>query len=74
MLLGVYSSSASQHLCPDRFALCLGAVGICRAALSEALLPALLQCVQGPCDHYLWGELTDSYSPTPVTLQWYGMM
>lgn len=61
--------------CPNGFApLCLGAAGVCRAALSEALLPALLQCVQGPCDHYLWGELIDSYSSSCDSLQgWDGV-
>ena len=41
----------------------LGAAGVCRAALGEALLPALLQCVQGPCDHHVWGEAAP---PRPV--------
>lgn len=36
--------------------LVLGAAGVRRAALSEAVLPALLQCIQGPCDHHVWGE------------------
>lgn len=41
---------------PHRPCLVLGAAGVCRAALGEAVLPALLQCVQGPCDHHVWGE------------------
>lgn len=38
-------------------ALLPGATGVRRAALGEAVLPALLQRVQGPCDHHVWGEL-----------------
>lgn len=46
-----------------------GAAGVCRAALGEAVLPALLQRVQGPRDHHVWGELPSqpvcSVSPEP---------
>lgn len=49
---------------PDDFALlCLGAIGLRRAALSKTVLPALLQCVQGPCDHYMWGKVIDMQTP-----------
>lgn len=55
--------------CPDcRALLCLGAIGVCRAALSKAVLSALLQCVQGPCDHHMWGEAIDTLAPQPLGL------
>ena len=47
---------------PPNPALLPGAAGVCRAALGEAVLPALLQRVQGPRDHHVWGELP----PWPV--------
>lgn len=59
-VINVTPGPRADHFAP----LCLGAIGVCGAALGEAVLPALLQCVQGPCDHYVWGEHTHLSHPT----------
>lgn len=33
-----------------------GAPGVCRAAISETVLPVVLQRFQGPGHHHMWGE------------------
>lgn len=49
-----------------------GASGICGAAVGEAVLSAVLQCVQGPSDHHLWGEepSPSSQGSQPPNTQW----
>ena len=65
--MGSQVPAAAAPLTPPCFA--AGAAGVRRAALGEAVLPAVLQRVQGPRDHHVWGELPSrpvcSGSPEP---------
>lgn len=59
--LAVHSEIYTEHSFGVEWintSLCLwaGAAGLCWAAFSQTLLPAVLQRLQGPRHHHVWGE------------------
>lgn len=46
----------------DHMSVCVclyvGAPGFCWTAISKTVLPVVLQCLQGPRHHHMWGEFT----------------